>query len=273
MRKSNTFRSMGYRYEDLSTEETINLCHSIKEGMRSEKGSALYQTFIAARNRLVEANLALVVSWLKRHPQGGLHDAQDMIQEGCVGVIEAAIRFNPCMGTKFSTYAVFWIQQAILKFVKEDACFSVKQSAWNAKGLVDQARRRLEKAGKPIDPESLLKESGLSVARFKSAAKCGQRTLLDTDRQVPISYTSSHEDDVDDRDTADYRRDALSSAFDRIDVRQAHVLRRRFSVGCEHGLQREISQEIGVGKDTVGRMERDGLDAMTRVLGGTERCD
>jgi RNA polymerase primary sigma factor len=264
---------MGYGHENLTKDEIVNLCRSIKEGCHSEKGSDLYQCFIVARNRLVEANLALVTSWLKRHHQSGRHETQDMIQEGCLGVIEAAKRFDLSFGTEFSTYAVFWIRQSILKFVKEDNCFSVKQSAWNAKGLVDRARKRLMEAGKPTDPESVRKEAGMSVARFKSASKCYQNTVLDTDRPLPHEMTSSDESDYDDRDMTSYRRVAVRSALDRIDTRQAYVLRHRFGIDCERETQKEIGREIKVGNDTVMWIERDGLDAMTQTIGAIERCD
>ncbi len=283
MPKRHMFSSMGYYHTPLTEGEIADLCCSIKIGIKADKGSSIYQEAITSRNRMIVANLSLVISWIKMHPQNGNHDFQDMVQEGCLGIIEAAQRFDPSFGSTFSTYATFWIKQAILKFVKEDAVFSVKQSAWCARALLDRARERLEKLRLPTDPESVRKAAGMSVKRAATALKCAQKTVCDTDirdenfRNENNDYmgirqrttTTSHESDIEDRDFAEHRSWIVASALQRIDPGQAYVLMRRFGIGCKRGLQREISGEIGWGKDTVGRMERDGIESMIGVIGGT----
>jgi RNA polymerase primary sigma factor len=262
---------MGYGHEPLSQETIVDLCRSIKAGIGSEKGSSIHQAFIAARNRLVTANLALVVSWLNCHPQTGRHDREDMIQEGALGIVEAAVRFDPDRGTKFSTYAEHWIMNFIVKFVKGDSVCSVKGGAWNANGAINRAWKRLIKAGLPTDDESLRKEAGLSVARFKSAAKCHRQTRFDSEYPIAHGQIPSGESEVDDIDEANHRRSVVASSLRQIDERQSVVLQRRFSIGCDRLTQREIGLELGVSKEWARRLEQDGIDAMTKIVGGMPR--
>ncbi len=266
-----SFKSMGYGYDHLSQETIADLCRSIKAGIGADKGSAIYAAFIAARNRLVEANLALVTAWLNCHPQTGRHDWEDMVQEGTLGIVEAAIRFDPERGTTFSTYAQFWIRNFITKFVKEDSICSVKGGAWNANGAVNKAWKRLIKAGLPTDDESVRKEAGLSIARFKSAKRCYRQTKFDSEQPMAHRPTQSNESEVDDCDEANYRRDFIASSLIHIDRRQADILRRRFGIGCESRFLWQIGHELGISKQRARQLEQRGIKAMARVLGGMHK--
>ncbi len=263
--------SMRYGYDPLSQDTIVDLCRSIKAGIGADKGSILHAAFITARNRLVEANLALVTSWLNLHPQSGRHDWEDMIQEGTLGIVEAATRFDPDRGTTFSTYANYWIANFIVKFVKEDSVCSVKGSAWNANGAINRAWKRLVKAGLPTDDESVRKEAGLSVARFKSAKRCHRQTRFDSEQPMAHRPTPSSESEVDDCDEANHHRDTVAASLGRIDKRQADILKRRFGIGCDRQFYRAIGQELGISKQRTRHLENKGIAAMTRVLGGMHK--
>ncbi len=268
---SRSHYSMGYGHDPLSQDVIADLCRSIKAGIDADKGSPIYAAFIAARNRLVEANLALVTGWLNKHALSGRHDRDDMIQEGALGIVEAATRFNPERGTTFSTYANYWIANFIIKFVKGDSICAAGGSAWNANGAINRAWKRLVKAGLPTDDESVRKEAGLSVTRFKSAKRCHRQTRFDSERPMAHRPIPSSESEVDDCDEKKYHRDVIASSLIKIDRRQSAILRRRFGIGYDPQFQWQIGQELGISKQRVRQLEEKGIKAITKILGGMSK--
>lgn len=122
------------RYKLLKAEEEIFLARAFKQGN------------LSARNRLIASNLRLVISVAKRYAGSGL-DLEDLIQEGNLGLMQAVSKFDPSRGSKFSTYATWWIQQAIQRAICN------KGKTIRIPVHVTQQFYKLRKASKPFYQE------------------------------------------------------------------------------------------------------------------------
>ncbi len=111
-------------YDRCRSDPTPTRCGSKRDGLSRDEESALAARIAAgdrgARNRLVQANLGLVVTIARRYVDGGL-DLDDLVGEGNLGLIRAAEEFDPRFGARFSTYAVCWIRQAICRALMHTA--------------------------------------------------------------------------------------------------------------------------------------------------------
>jgi RNA polymerase primary sigma factor len=152
------------RTRALSAEEEVALAKRIEVGDK------------AARQRLVEANLRLVVSMARRHVGRGVPLA-DLVQEGNVGLIRAAERFDHRMGCRFSTYATWWIHQGITRAIAEHArVIRLPPHVIEVLGRVTAARRQLlEDTGRHPTDEAVAREIGVPLGKLRYLLDVSQR--------------------------------------------------------------------------------------------------
>ncbi len=167
------------RYKLLKAEEEIHLARAFKHGS------------LVARNRLIASNLRLVISIAKKYAGSGL-DLEDLIQEGNLGLMQAVAKFDPARGSKFSTYATWWIQQAIQRAICN------KGRTIRIPVHVTQQFYRLRKASKPFYQK---------YGRAPSAAELSELTGLTVDdivhilrSQVTVMSLDAHPAGMDDGD-------------------------------------------------------------------------
>lgn len=162
------FHDVG-KHKLLKAEDEIHLARSFKNGN------------MVARNRLISSNLRLVISIAKKYTGSGL-DLEDLIQEGNLGLIQAVAKFDPSRGSKFSTYATWWIQQAIQRAIcNRGRCIRIPVH-------VTQQFYRLRKASKPFyqehgrppSAEELSKLTGMHVDEIAHILR-SQMTVLSLD--------------------------------------------------------------------------------------------
>ncbi|MFJ7467975.1 RNA polymerase sigma factor RpoD [Peribacillus frigoritolerans] len=244
------------RVDLLSAEEEISLATRIEDGDEE------------AKRRLAEANLRLVVSIAKRYVGRGMLFL-DLIQEGNMGLIKAVEKFDYRKGFKFSTYATWWIRQAITRAIADQAR-TIRipvHMVETINKLIRVQRQLLQDLGREPSPEEIAEDMDLTPEKVREILKIAQEPVS---LETPIGEEDdSHLGDfIEDQDATspsehaayELLKEQLEDVLDTLTDREENVLRLRF--GLDDGRTRtleEVGKVFGVTRERIRQIEAKAL--------------
>lgn len=244
------------QFSILSADEEIKLANRIAEGDQS------------AKNELVEANLRLVVS-LARHYQGCGLSYQDLIQEGNIGLIKAAEKFDVSKGFRFSTYASWWIKQALSRAIA-DQSRTIRIPVHMTENI-NKFKKTERELLSQLNREPKIKEIADAMGISEKQAKEIQSYIVeptsldiqvgdDDDTTIGSFIEDTHFINPESAYIKESNGDVVNAVLDTLSDREANILRLRFGIGGKKAMTlEEVGKEYGLTRERIRQIEAKAL--------------
>ena len=254
--------SLGIYFKDVSKlsmitpEKEIELTRRIKLGDK------------AAANELVTANLRFVISVAKQYQNKGL-DLVDLIQEGNIGMLEAAYKFDETRGYRFISYAVWWIRQSIMRAISEQ-CRTVRvpmSQIVNMSKINKMSEKFEQKNGRVPSMEEIEEETNLNRKKINMSLASTYRSVsLESplrDEDVSCLLDVLPNDNSESTDTTTLKSDliiGIERILSKLSYREQDVLRMSFGIGVQAMSNDEIANRFGIGGERVRQIQHSAIN-------------
>ena len=254
--------SLGIYFKDVSKlsmitpEKEIELTRRIKLGDK------------AAANELVTANLRFVISVAKQYQNKGL-DLVDLIQEGNIGMLEAAYKFDETRGYRFISYAVWWIRQSIMRAISEQ-CRTVRvpmSQIVNMSKINKMSEKFEQKNGRVPSMEEIEEETNLNKKKINMSLASTYRSVsLESplrDEDVSCLLDVLPNDNSESTDTTALKSDLIleiERILSKLSYREQDVLRMSFGIGVQAMSNDEIANRFGIGGERIRQIQHSAIN-------------
>lgn len=245
------------KVELITAEEEVELAQRIREGDQK------------ALEKLTNANLRFVVSVAKQYQNQGLK-LPDLINEGNVGLVKAAKRFDETRGFKFISYAVWWIRQSILQALAEQS--RVVRLPLNKIGVINKINKAYshleQELQRPPSPEEIAQELDMAPSQVKTAMKNSGRHLSmdapfqegENESNLYDVLSSGESPSPDDELIRDSLSIEINRALDTLSAREADVIRLNYGIGNQPAMTlQEIGDTFDLSRERVRQIREKGI--------------
>ena len=274
LRPDMTTDSLQLFLKDIGKVRLLTAQEEVDLAKRIERGD------LDAKQKMVESNLRLVVSIAKNYRNQGL-PFLDLIQEGTLGLVRAAEKFDYRKGFKFSTYATWWIRQACQRSVaNQSATIRVPVHVQERQQKLNRARQRLEVSlGRQPTVEELAKATGLKLHHVQEAldaveasVSLNQAVGSDGDGELGDLFADRTAPDPVEEADETFQRERVRSALSGLPERERRVLELRFGFGGKESLTlEEIGRELELTRERVRQLEKSALIRLQHALDNDPR--
>jgi RNA polymerase primary sigma factor len=255
------------------SHDLLSAAEEIALSKRIERGD------LKAKERMIEANLRLVVAVARAYSDSGVPFA-DLVQEGTVGLVRAVEKFDYRRERRFSTYAVWWIRRSILDAIGDSKLIRIPAAANRQLAAVRHAEAELQRIGRqPASDAEIANRTQLTVTTVRSL-RAAARVTASLDEPVgdgtrPLSDLMADERAVDPTENAMTRESGreVAAMLRLLPERHREVIVRRYGLH-DHAVQShdEIGERLGLGEERTRQIERDALHRLRSIAATTARA-
>lgn len=254
--------SLGIYFKDVSKLSMITPEKEVELTKRIKLGDK------AAANELVTANLRFVISVAKQYQNKGL-DLVDLIQEGNIGMLEAAYKFDETRGYRFISYAVWWIRQSIMRAISEQ-CRTVRvpmSQIVNMSKINKMSEKFEQKNGRTPSMEEIEEETNLNRKKINMSLASTYRSVsLESplrDEDVSCLLDVLPNDNSESTDTTALKSDLIieiEHILSKLSYREQDVLRMSFGIGVQAMSNDEIANRFGIGGERIRQIQHSAIN-------------
>ena len=254
--------SLGIYFKDVSKLSMITPEKEVELTKRIKLGDK------AAANELVTANLRFVISVAKQYQNKGL-DLVDLIQEGNIGMLEAAYKFDETRGYRFISYAVWWIRQSIMRAISEQ-CRTVRvpmSQIVNMSKINKMSEKFEQNNGRAPSMEEIEEETNLDRKKINMSLASTYRSVsLESplrDEDVSCLLDVLPNDNSESTDTTTLKSDliiGIERILSKLSYREQDVLRMSFGIGVQAMSNDEIANRFGIGGERIRQIQHSAIN-------------